>query len=47
MKVALVQIDGWLDAVKADRRLTANSTFKVAYQLSRKTNGKEFGKTGA
>ena len=46
MKGALAQINDWLDAVKADRRLTANSVFKVAWQLTRKLSSKEFGKTG-
>ena len=46
MKNALAQIDDLLDAVAADRRLTANSVFKVARQLTRKTNGNEFRKSG-
>jgi hypothetical protein len=45
---ALAHIDGWLDAVKADRRRlkAASSCVVVAHQLSKKTNGKEFRKTG-
>jgi DNA-binding transcriptional regulator PaaX len=48
MKNALGHIDRWLDGVKADRRhLKAGSTCVViAQQLSRKTNGSEFRKTG-
>ena len=40
------QIFRWLDQVKADRRLRASSDFKIAYQLSNRTNAAEFKKTG-
>ena len=40
------QIFRWLDGVKADRRLCASSVFKIAYQLSNRTNAAEFKKTG-
>jgi len=46
MKGDVAQINDWLDAVEADRRLTANSVFKVAWQLTRKLNEKEFAKSG-
>jgi replication protein C-like len=39
------QIFRWLDSVKADRRLCASS-FKIAYQLSNRTNTAEFKKSG-
>jgi hypothetical protein len=39
------QIFAWLNALKADRRLHA-SCFKIAYQLSNRTNVAEFKKTG-
>lgn len=38
-------IFGWLNAVKADRRLRG-SCFKVAYQLAQKINAAEFEKSG-
>ena len=47
MKTALVRIEDWLAAVKADRGLkAASSCFLVAHQLSRKTSSAEFAKTG-
>jgi hypothetical protein len=47
MKSLVAQIEDWLAEVKANRRLNAASTcFLVAHQLSRKTNSKEFNKTG-
>lgn len=36
----------WLNAVKADRRLTKSSCFKVAFQLAQKTNAHEFTRSG-
>jgi hypothetical protein len=47
MKNSFAQIEDWLAEVKADRQLEAASTcFLVAHQLSRRTNGNEFRKTG-